>query len=114
MKDKFTIEISIVKDVPIMYLKGDITILSDEQISRSYKSIEFQEKPKLVIDFTDASYINSAGIASLVGIVADMVEKKGTLRFSGLAPHYQRIVKIVGITEYVDLYSSTEEALAEV
>ena len=66
------------------------------------------------VNFDGAGYINSAGIATLVGIVTDIVEKKGTARFVDLAPHYRKVVEIVGITEYVKIFNTVEEALEDI
>jgi anti-anti-sigma factor len=113
MDKKFEVEVDKKSDVSIMYLSGDITAFSDEEINKAYKGIEFADVPRLIVSFEKVGYMNSGGVATLVGIVADMVKKTGTLKFSGLSPHYQKVVEIVGITEYVELHNTVEEALAE-
>ena len=114
MKEKFKVQVDQKNSIPIIFLKGEISTFSDVAINKSYKSISFKNEPQLIIDFTETTYINSAGIATLVGLVAEIDQKGGTLKFVGMAPHYQRVAKIVGITEYVKLYNSIEEALAEI
>lgn len=110
MDQKFEVTVDRGAEVPVIHLRGDITTFSDEIITDEYKSIEFAESPKLIINFEEAKYINSAGIATLVGIVSDIERKKGVLKFAGLATHYRRVAEIVGITEYVELCDTVEEA----
>ena len=109
------IEITADKNGPVCILcfKGDVTSLSDEAINAAYAALDLGEKPRLVIDFTETRYINSAGIATLVGMVSSMTKKKGTLRFAGMAPHYRRVAQIVGITDYVAFYDTVADALAD-
>jgi anti-sigma B factor antagonist len=97
----------------VMHLKGDVTSFSDGDIRAAYKAMDWSAGHSLVIDFSGTRYINSAGVATLVGLVADITEKKGTLKFAGMAPHYRRVAEIVGITEYASFHESVEDALRE-
>ena len=110
---KFEVKVDKKSEVAIIHLSGEINTFSDEAINKIYNTIEFKGTPRLIVDFEGVSLINSAGITTLVVIVMDMVEKKGTLKFAGLAPLYHRVIEIVGITDYVELYNSVEEALGE-
>ena len=113
MGKKYQVKVDSNKTVPILHLSGEITAFSDEEISEAYKAIKLATPPKLIVNFDGAGYINSAGIATLVGIVMDMEEKKGTIRFASLASHFRKVVEIVGITEYVKIFDTVEEALEE-
>ena len=114
MDKKFEVRVDREAEVPVIHLRGDITTFSDEIITHEYESIKFADSPKLIINFEEAKYINSAGIATLVGIVSDIERKKGILKFAGLAAHYRRVAEIVGITEYVELCDTVEEALKKI
>lgn len=111
MDKKFDVKVDKEADVPIIHLSGEVTAFSDKEINETYKGVEFSDPLKLIINFEGVKYINSAGVATLVGIVTDIVEKRGTLKFVGLAPHYRKVVEIVGITEYVELHDTIKEAL---
>ena len=113
MDKKFEVKVDKKSNVSVMHLSGDITAFSDEAINKAYKGIEFGDVPRLIVSFEKVRYMNSGGIATLVGIVTEMVKKTGTLKFSGLSPHYKKVVEIVGITEYVELHNTVEEAFAE-
>ncbi len=114
MNNKFEIKTDSISGVRVLYLSGQINAFSDKDISETYEEIEFDNIPKLIVNFENIEYINSAGVATLIGIVTDIVRKKGILKFVGLAPHYKRVVEIVGITDYVGLHDTVEEALGEI
>jgi anti-sigma B factor antagonist len=65
----------------------------------------------IIIDFKMVTYINSAGIAILVSLVTEAEKGAGKLLFSGLVPHYRRVMEIVGITDYVGCFDSVEDAI---
>lgn len=100
--------------IAVLRLSGDLTSAAETAVASAYRALEFDGKPRLVVDFGGTRYINSAGIAVLVGIVADVTRREGLLTFAGLQPHYQRVMQIVGITNYVSLHDDLERAVAAV
>jgi anti-sigma B factor antagonist len=113
MGSKLKISVERIGPHNVMRLSGDVTSFSDGDIRAAYQGMDWSAGHSLVIDFSGTKYINSAGVATLVGLVADISEKKGRLRFAGMAPHYRRVAEIVGITEYASFHDSVEEALRE-
>ena len=101
-------------DVLVLGVSGELTSLSEGEMLSAYRALDFEGPPKLVIDFGGVRYINSAGIAALVSIVADVTKRHGVLGFTGLQAHYQRVMEIVGITKYVALHNDLPEAVAAV
>ena len=101
-------------DVLVLGVSGELTSLSEGEMLSAYRALDFEGPPKLVIDFGGVRYINSAGIAALVSIVADVTKRHGVLSFTGLQAHYQRVMEIVGITKYVALHNDLHEAVAAV
>ena len=111
MDKKYEIRLENIGNIPIMHLSGDITAFSDDEIIGVYKSMKLAEQPRFILSLKNVKYINSAGIATIIEIVIDIENKKGSLKIAGLAPHYQKLMSIVGITEYATLYDSIEKAL---
>ena len=111
--DKCLVEIDKSFAVPIIRLKGEITSFSDENINEAFTSTASGDSMRIVLDFSSINYINSAGIAILVNLVTETKKMRGKLYFSGLVAHYRRVMEIVGITEYVDLFDSAEQALVK-
>jgi anti-sigma B factor antagonist len=98
--------------IPVLHLSGELTSLSEGAMTSAYQGLRFDGCPRLVIDFGGTRYINSAGIAALVSLVAEVTRLKGRLTFAGLQPHYQRVMQIVGITNYVTLHDAVDQAVA--
>ncbi len=98
--------------VAIIDLKGEVTSFADETIRSLINSIVHDGFQKIVFNFTDVNYINSSGIAILIGIVTSPAHKDITFRVYGLTPHFKKIFRMIGLTQYVKVSGTEEEALA--
>jgi anti-anti-sigma regulatory factor len=63
--------------------------------------------------FAADCYINSGGIAVLIGILGESKKKGQTIRMSGLTSHFQKIFAMVGLTKYAQIHPSEEVALRD-
>lgn len=98
--------------VVIINLSGEVTTFSESEISKAYQSALTKGASNVVLDFDKVNYINSAGIAILIGLVADTKNKGVVLSICGLNPHFQKIFKMVGFSQYTEIFENREAALA--
>jgi anti-anti-sigma factor len=96
----------------IIDLVGDVTTFAEEAINQAYQSASADGATNIVFNFRENDYINSAGIAILIGVVTEARKRDQKLLMTGLSPHFQKIFRMVGLTQYADLYPSVEDALA--
>jgi anti-anti-sigma factor len=96
----------------IIDLIGDVTTFAEEAINQAYQSASADGAVNIVFNFRENDYINSAGIAILIGVVTEARKRDQKLLMTGLSAHFQKIFRMVGLTQYADLYSSVDEALA--
>jgi anti-anti-sigma factor len=57
------------------------------------------------------SYINSSGIAVLIGIVTGFTNKGVSFNVYGLSSHFKKIFRMIGLTQYVNVFGSEDEAV---
>jgi anti-anti-sigma factor len=98
-------------EVSIIDIKGDVTATTGEGIEAAYQKVSADGAKKIVLSFDKDSYINSGGIAILIGIAAESREKEQVIRITGLSEHFQKIFKMVGLTKYTEVFPSEEAAL---
>lgn len=58
----------------------------------------------LVLNFKEVGYINSLGIAILIRIVRALYKAECPAFAFGLTPHYKKLFRMVGLTEYMTIY----------
>ena len=57
----------------------------------------------LELDFHDVDYINSTGIAIIVGLLARARSQRITVHATGLTPHYVHIFEITRLSDFIDI-----------
>lgn len=111
MSDELKIFKKKIDGIGIIALVGDVTSLSEEQVNESYESFTLEGLKTIIFDFALVNYVNSSGIAILIGIINKAKQKGQTISVAGLTPHFQKIFKMVGLTRFIELHESVEKAL---
>ena len=99
-------------DVSVIDLRGDITAAAGAPIEDAYRGITAAGTKKIVLVFSAECYINSGGIAVLIGVLSQSKKNAQTVRITGLTPHFQKIFAMVGLTKYAPIAPSEDAALA--
>lgn len=95
----------------IIDLAGDITTFAEEAINQAYQTVSENGATNIIFNFRENDYINSAGIAILIGVVTEARKRNQHLLITGLSAHFQKIFRMVGLTQYADIFQSVDEAL---
>ena len=109
------IQVSISKkdDVSILNIKGDVTAMTGESIEEAYQKVSKGGAQKILLYFDKDGYINSGGIAILIGIASESRKNGQTIRMTGLSGHFQKIFNMVGLTKYTEIFQTEELALKD-
>ncbi|MDN5362391.1 MAG: hypothetical protein PWP70_1438 [Moorella sp. (in: firmicutes)] len=83
----------------ILTLRGEITAAVADIFAALLELDPWPEA--ILLDFSAVDYINSAGIAQLIKLLRQVRTRGGVLRARGLSGHYQKIFRMVGLTEYI-------------
>ena len=114
MSDDIQVSVRGEGSTTIIDLIGDVTTFAEEAINQAYRSASEDGAKIIIFNFREKDYINSAGIAILIGVVTEARKRDQKLLITGLSAHFQKIFRMVGLTQYADLYPSVDEALASV
>lgn len=98
--------------VTVIDIKGDVTTFADAKITDAYTQATTAGARKLVLNFHRSDYINSAGIAILIRLVTNCGRNGQKLAMSGLNDHFQKIFRMVGLSQYADIYETEDQAVA--
>ena len=100
-------------DVSIINIKGDVTTITGEAIEEAYHKISMDGAKKILLHFDKDGYINSGGIAILIGIASESKKNEQGIRITGLSSHFQKIFDMVGLTKYTEIFPTEELALKD-
>jgi anti-sigma B factor antagonist len=110
--EQYTISHEFIENIPVIHIEGDMTSESEESIFSAYELIRKSAIPqRLLFDFQKTNYINSAGIGTLITIIESMGKEGGKASFIGLSNHFLKVMDIVGISDFVDIFDTIDEAV---
>lgn len=98
-------------DTGIIDLRGEINAAAEANLSAAYAAAEAHNPPTIVLNFGEVSYINSTGIALIVGLLARARKAKRRLLVFGLSPHYQEIFQLTRLADFMTIYQDEASAL---
>ncbi len=113
MNKEIQVSLSQKDDVSILNVKGDVTAISGETIEEAYQKVSNAGAKKILFYFDQDGYINSGGIAILIGIASESRKNGQTIRITGLSSHFQKIFNMVGLTKYTEIFPTEELALKD-
>ncbi len=112
MSGNYSVRHEIVNDVPVLYIIGDMTSDADNMVMKTYSEVKKQCKANaLVFNFSETNYINSAGLATIINIIQEMGNNSGRVAFAQLSNHFQKVMEIVGITDFVTMHETNDDAV---
>jgi anti-anti-sigma factor len=99
-------------DVSVVDIRGDVTPLAAQPIEEAYRGVTAAGAKKILMVFAPDCYINSGGIAVLIGILGESKRHGQAVAMTGLTPHFQKVFAMVGLTKYAQIHRSEQDALA--
>ncbi len=88
-------------------LHGEINAFADSALAAAYAQADKLDPTNIVLNFTDVDYINSTGIALIVGMLAQARKAHRRLSVFGLSDHYIQIFRITRLSDFMDILLDT-------
>lgn len=89
-------------------LDRDAEVVFDDAFSAALT----QTRGPVVLNFTNIGFINSTGIALVVGALAKARAAKRDVRAFGLDSHYRHIFDITRLSDFIGIYDDESTALS--
>jgi anti-anti-sigma factor len=108
LKQGFSFRAGREEGILLFRLIGEITAGSEEEFKGMLSPDE--ESGAVVLDFSAVDYINSAGLALLIGLVRRCREAGLTMGAVKLSDHYRKIFQMIGLSDYITVFDSEDAA----
>jgi len=99
----FTAETRREGDAVVIDLQGEINSLADAALDTAYTAAEQENLPRIVLNFAGVDYINSTGIALIVGLLARARAAHRPIAATGLSEHYREIFTITRLSDFMEI-----------
>ena len=97
--------------VAVIDLAGDVNRAAEETLEAAWTQAVAEHPGAVVLNFEGAGYINSTGIAVIVGLLARARAAGIEMRAYGLTPHYREIFEITRLADCMAINPDEDSAL---
>jgi anti-anti-sigma factor len=95
----------------IIDLFGEINRASEDGLQAAYAAAAALGTVTLLLNFSQVDYINSTGIAVIVGVLARARKDGRTLTVFGLTEHYRTIFEITRLVDFMQVFPDEQSAI---
>ena len=100
------------RGVVVLDLRGEINDFAQEALDAAYSEAESNDPEAILLNFEEIDYINSTGIALIVGLLAKARVSKRRLLAYGLSDHYVEIFEITRLSDFMSVFPDEESAMS--
>ena len=97
--------------VAVIDLVGDVNRGAGEALEAAWQLATAEQPAAVVLNFEGAGYINSTGIALIVGLLARARAAGIEMRAYGLTPHYREIFEITRLADFLAINPDEDSAV---
>jgi anti-anti-sigma factor len=96
--------------VAVLALHGDVNASAEAALQSAYGEATSGDPGAVVLDFSEVEYINSTGIALIVGLLAQARARDVEVRATGLSDHYREIFEITRLADFMTIEEEEDHA----
>lgn len=100
------------EQITIIDMRGVINTDAESGLNAAYDQADAAGSQTVVLNFGQVEYINSTGIALIVGLLARARKSHKTLAVFGLSDHYREIFNITRLADFMQIYQDEASLLA--
>lgn len=95
----------------VIDLVGDVNARAEGSLDAAWEEAMATQPVAVVLNFETAGYINSTGIALIVGLLARARAHGIPIRAFGLSPHYREIFEITRLADFLAINPDEDSAV---
>lgn len=96
----------------VLPLQGEIDLNVSPKIATTFNELARAKVPRVVVDLTNVTYIDSSGLAVLIVGMQQVKEYGGKFALVGLQQDVRSILETARLDQFFSTYSHVDDALA--
>jgi phosphoserine phosphatase RsbU/P len=101
-----------VEEEVILQMKGELDITNSFKVQSAFNRILETGEKHFIIDISLIEYIESVGLGTLIHIKKNVDEKGGKVRFIIKSAKIKKLLSMVNLDKYFEIYDDLEELIA--
>ena len=107
------VEVRLEEGIVVLDLRGEINGFAEEALNAAYAEAEAMDPKTVLLNFEEVDYINSTGIALIVGLLAKARASRRSLLACNLSEHYVEIFNITRLSDFMSVFPDERSAVVE-
>lgn len=99
-------------DVTIVTVQGQLVVTNRQEFKQAILDAVEQGSTTVIVDFTEATYIDSSGLGALVSLNRRLRDAGGDLRLVGLSDELRTLFELTRLDALFPLFATRADALA--
>lgn len=101
-----------IKSTLVVYLVGELDHHNAEEVRvKIDDEIDINQVSKVILDFTEVTFMDSSGIGVIVGRLKKISSRDGKMCITNINNRVYRVFELSGLFKIIKSYSSVREAL---
>ncbi|MCT8334119.1 STAS domain-containing protein [Leptospira sp. 85282-16] len=97
--------------VLVVSFVGQITNTNAYEINRNISVIFRDSVYNIILELTKLDYINSIGVATLIGIIKTVESNQGKILIGGLNHFLENVIRLMDLPRKVQIFNTKQEAI---
>ena len=98
--------------VAIVDLHGELDATGEDALNAAYAAASSRSPGTILLNFGDVKFMDTTGIALIVGLLAQARKVRRRLLVYGLSDHYVEIFHITRLADFMSMFPDEASALA--
>lgn len=97
--------------VVVCQVDGEIDINTAPDVKKAFDKILSKKEPKIIVNFSKVTYVDSSGLATLVEILKNMKSYGGRLKLTNLSPKIKSLFEITKLERLFEILVDEKDAI---
>ena len=99
--------------VPVIDLDGEIKALAEDALNAVYDESTRDDPEALLLNFKGVDYMDSTGIALIIGLMVRARQSGTRLVVCGLSDHFVEIFRITRLADFMSIFPDEDGSMAD-
>jgi anti-sigma B factor antagonist len=107
-----SVKIETKNGLTVCHVEGEIDINSYPGIKKSFDKVLSSKTPKIIVNLSKVTYVDSSGLATLVEILKNMRSYGGRLRLTNLSSKVKSLFEITKLEKLFEIMADEQDAIS--
>jgi len=106
------VKVEMKNGLTVCHVNGEVDINTAPDIKKTFDKLTSKKDPRIVINLSKVTYVDSSGLATLVEILKNMRTYGGRMRLTNLSAKVKSLFEITKLDKLFEIMADEEEAIS--